>query len=69
MCDFRFIIYTTGAGPGFLVGGGAKPRGVPTSKIVRFSQNRMKLRKFWSVGGTPLDPPLYKLHLFAKRTL
>ena len=50
----------TEADPGFPIGGGANPPGgTPTYKFTGFSQNCMKLRKFWSVeGGVPGEAPL-----------
>ena len=40
--------------------GGANPprRGRQPMILPNFPKNYMKLRKFWTVGGTPGDPPL-----------
>ena len=43
---------STGADPGFPVGGGANPPGGRQHMILpNFVKNCMKLRKFWAVGG------------------
>ena len=49
----------TGADPGFPVGGGADPLGGRQHTILlNFPKNCMKSRKFWAVGGAPINPPL-----------
>ena len=43
--------YTTGADQGFLVGGGADPRGAPTYDFVKISQKLHKIEKILGRGG------------------
>ena len=59
----RNCSHYTVAYPGFPRGGGANPKGgAPTYYLANFSQNCMKMKKFWAGGGaslaSPLDPPL-----------
>ena len=52
------------ADPGFLVGGGANlPEGGANIQICQiFLKNCMKLRKFWSMGGTHRGRPHWIRH-------
>ena len=49
-----FEIYSSGADPGFPVGGGANPRrgeGVPTYDVVKFSKKQHEIEKKLGDGG------------------
>ena len=51
--NFYYVDLSSGADPGFPVGGDAKPPGgANTPFFQNFQKNYMKLRTFWDVGGT-----------------
>ena len=64
---YRKYVTSTGADPGFPVGGGASPPGGGRqhTNLPNLSKNCIKLRKFWSMGGgghapgAPLGSPLH----------
>ena len=57
MNKFKEVAHV-GADTRFSVGGGANPWGRQHTSLPDFPKNCMKLRKFWSGGRAPLDPPL-----------
>ena len=62
--NYHFMPNLAVADPGFPRGGGANPKGGGRQPIIWpiFSENCMKMKKFWAGGGAslapPLDPPL-----------
>ena len=60
---FILLILLSGADPGFPVGGGANPTGVPTYDFAKFCEKLHEIEKILGrrgvhAGGTPPNPPL-----------
>ena len=50
----------SGADPGFPIGGGTDPGGMPTYNFTKISKNLHEIEKFWA-GDTPLGLPMVLL--------